>query len=141
RRSLARSRRSVGDGSRHRTSSRQLARFQIGPSTCVAPKRGLSKVQHEPGLLAGSSEIVRVLWVTSAFPDIKGTGGMVHELEPLRSVAPRHEIRLLTTFGVIRPEALREVKKLGVRVEVVPWEWERAYVPRGKFTKFIRLLL
>lgn len=66
---------------------------------------------------------------------------MVHEFELLRSVAPRHEITLITTFWLIRPEALRAVQDLGVRVEVVPWPWERAYVRRNKLGKFVRLAL
>ncbi|HLW17162.1 MAG TPA: glycosyltransferase, partial [Actinomycetota bacterium] len=83
---------------------------------------------------------MKVLWITSAFPDIQGTGGMVHEFELLRAVAPRNEITLITTFWMISPEALRAVEDLGVTVEVVPWPWEDAYVRRSRVYKLARLL-
>jgi glycosyltransferase involved in cell wall biosynthesis len=83
---------------------------------------------------------MKVLWITSAFPDVQGTGGMVHEFELLRAVAPRNEITLITTFWMISPEALRAVEDLGVTVEVVPWPWEDAYVRRSRVYKLARLL-
>ena len=83
---------------------------------------------------------MKVLWITSAFPDIQGTGGMVHEFELLRAVAAHHEIMLLTTFWMISPEALRAVEDLGVSVQVVPWPWEDAYVRRSRVYKLARLL-
>lgn len=83
---------------------------------------------------------MRVLWLTAAFPDIQGTGGMVHELELLRATAARNEITLVTTFWMISPEALRTVEELGVRVVVVPWAWQDAYIRRSKLYKLVRLL-
>lgn len=85
---------------------------------------------------------LRVLWVTPQFPDPQGSGGMLHEFELLRSVAPRHEITILTTEWGLRPEALRAVQELGVRVDVVPWTWRRyRHGPRNRPTKLLRLLL
>ncbi len=83
---------------------------------------------------------MRILWITSAFPDIAGTGGMVHEFELLRAVAPHHDITLVSTFWLVRPGALRAVEELGVRVELVPWRWDRAYVRRSRPYKLVRLL-
>src|SRR5437588_5930465 len=65
---------------------------------------------------------------------------MVHEFELLRSVAARHDITLVSTFWLVRPEALRVVEDLGVRVELVPWPWDRAYVRRSRVYKLARLL-
>jgi glycosyltransferase involved in cell wall biosynthesis/GT2 family glycosyltransferase len=65
---------------------------------------------------------------------------MVHELELLRAVAPKHDITLLTTFWTIRPEALPLIQELGVRVEFVPWAWERTIGRRNRLLKFFRLV-
>lgn len=67
---------------------------------------------------------------------------MLHEFELLRSVAPRHEITILTTEWGLRLDALRAVQGLGVRVDVVPWTWRRhRRGPRTRPTKLLRLLL
>jgi len=66
---------------------------------------------------------------------------MLHEFELLRAVAPRHEITLLSTFRIVRPEAVRAVQALGVRVEVVPWQWQHGEVRRSRITKLARLIL
>jgi glycosyltransferase involved in cell wall biosynthesis len=65
---------------------------------------------------------------------------MLHEFELLRAVAPHHEIRLITTFWMIRPGALEEVRALGVDVEVVAWPWRAAEEAGYRALKFVSLL-
>jgi glycosyltransferase involved in cell wall biosynthesis len=82
---------------------------------------------------------VNVLWVTPAFPDAKGAGGRVHEYELLRSVAPRHQITVLSSSWEISAEALAAVRALGVGVRVVPWL--PSIRPRTRLRRLMGLLL
>ena len=81
---------------------------------------------------------MRVLWVTREFPDAHGSGAQVHQFELLRAVAASHQISIISSFWDISREALLRVQEMGVRVEVVPWPWNR--MSRGRIRRVARLL-
>jgi glycosyltransferase involved in cell wall biosynthesis len=66
---------------------------------------------------------------------------MLHEFELLRAVAPRHEITLLSSFHNIGVEDIRAADAMGIRVELVTWDADRAERKRTRLSRLVRLLL
>jgi glycosyltransferase involved in cell wall biosynthesis len=66
---------------------------------------------------------------------------MLHEYELLRAVAPNNDITLLSSFHDIGLEDIRTAHRMGLRVELVEFDAERAERPRSRFSRLARLLL
>ena len=82
---------------------------------------------------------MRVLWVTSIFPDPEAPGEAARQNELLRALATKHQIAILTTDLGVRLRALDEAKQLGLRVRVVPWRMRRH--PRLRPFKLLALVM
>lgn len=82
---------------------------------------------------------MKVLWVTSVFPDPEGSKDAAREFELLRALGSRHDIMLITTDWGVRSGALQATKEVASRVEVVPWRVRRG--ARSPSLKLARLLL
>ena len=82
---------------------------------------------------------MKVLWVTSVFPEPDGTKDAIREFELLRALSSRNDITLITTDWGIRSGALRATKEVVSHVEVVPWRARRG--ARSRSLKLARLLL